>query len=103
MQGSSTALISITRHGDHLYYPRSLPRLETCHLFYHQFQPIMKSTASLLLGVSLVSAQEVYQPTVGRGPIPQSRFNGSDFDALSTPNASTSVNFTVGGQEWAWR
>jgi hypothetical protein len=63
----------------------------------------MKTTTALLLGVSLASAQEVYQPTVGRGPIPQGRFNGSDFDVLSTPNASTSVNFAVGGQEWTWR
>ena len=42
----------------------------------------MKSITALLLITSLASAQEVYQPTVGRGPIPQSRFNGTDFDAF---------------------
>jgi hypothetical protein len=103
MDGSSTASVSKLEHADHLYYRRNLPRLEACYLFCHQIQFIMKLATALLLGISLASAQEVYQPTVGRGPIPQSRFNGSDFDALSTPNASTSVNFTVGGQEWTWR
>jgi len=102
MQESGTFLVSKLRHGDHLYYGRTLPELENHHLCL-SIQPIMKSTTALLLGVALTSAQEVYQPTVGRGPVPQSRFNGSDFDALSTPNASTSVNFTVGGQEWTWR
>ena len=63
----------------------------------------MKSINALLLGVSLASAQGVYQSTVGIGPLPASQFNSSDLSDLSRPNATTSVKFTVGGQEWTWR
>lgn len=63
----------------------------------------MRTQNALFLGASLASASNVYSDTIGTGPVRQHTFNESNLNDLREPNATNSVNFLIGGEEWTWR
>jgi hypothetical protein len=65
---------------------------------------LINSVIILASGASLASADiNIYQETVGSGNPSQETFNQSNLKDLHSPNATNSVKFTFGREEWTWR
>jgi hypothetical protein len=65
---------------------------------------LINSIIALASGASLASADiNVYQETSGFGEPSQDLFNQSNLNDLHSPNATNSVKFTFGREEWTWR
>jgi hypothetical protein len=65
---------------------------------------LIHSAIALASGAYLASADiNVYQEVSGFGEPRQDTFNQSNLNDLHSPNATNSVKFTFGREDWTWR